>query len=451
MSLQSETMDSSPATRRLWPEMWWRVLDIRIGIVPLPIYILLVAIIAAIVLSGGALAGHAGKMPSDILVSVAILAVGGFTCGELGKRLPVLRNIGAAAILATFLPSFLVYAHLIPQPLIASTKEFYKTSNILYLYIACIIVGSVLGMERRALIHGAMKIFGPLVSGVIVAAIFGTLFGTALGLGMYHTFFYIIVPMMGGGIGEGVIPISIGYALLTGGDQGSILAEIMPMVMMGSFTCIMMAGVLNWYGNRKPQLTGNGRLTDEGNIAAAKTSSGTIDATTVAAAGVTAVAFYLVGVLAQNAFDFPAPLVMLFLAFGLKAINAISPKLEEGGRVVQKFFATAVTYPVLFSVGVSITPWEKLVGAFTLLNIVVIVATVLVLISTSFLVAKRMRMYPIDAAVVCSCSAAQGGTGDVAILTSANRLTLLPFCSIATRLGGACMVTFALMLMRFLG
>ena len=134
-----------------------------------------------------------------------------------------------------------------------------------------------------------------------------------------------------------------------------------------------------------------------------------IDPATIGAAGVTAVAFYLVGVLGQKAFDFPAPLAMLFLAFGLKALNAISPKLQEGGRVVQKFFATSVTYPLLFSVGVSITPWEKLVGAFTVLNIVVIVSTVLVLIATGFFVSRLMRMYPIDAAVVCSCSAAQGG------------------------------------------
>jgi malate:Na+ symporter len=259
--------------------------------------------------------------------------------------------------------------------------------------------------------------------------------------------------MMGGGVGEGVIPISIGYALLTKGDQGTILAEIMPMVMMGSFTCIMMAGVLNWYGNRNPHLTGNGRLTDDVDHVAEtdRVPVAAIDAATIGAAGVTAVAFYLVGVLAQRAYDFPAPLAMLFLAFGLKAIDAISPKLQEGGKVVQKFFATSVTYPLLFSVGVSITPWEKLVGAFTLLNIVVIVSSVMVLIATGYFVASKLKMYPIDAAVVCSCSAAQGGTGDVAILTSANRLTLLPFCSIATRLGGAAMVTFALTLMRFVG
>ncbi|MDR3437783.1 2-hydroxycarboxylate transporter family protein [Telmatospirillum sp.] len=432
--------------KAFWPYGWWKIFDFKIGIVPLPIYFVLIGLIAAFIYTGK------GKLSSDILVSIAILAVGGFTCAELGKRLPIIKNLGAAAIFATFLPSYLVYAHLLPEPVIASTKEFFKASNFLYLYIACIIVGSIVGMDRQSLIKGIVKIFIPLACGVITAAAAGTLVGTVLGLGTFHTFFYIIVPMMGGGVGEGVIPISIGYSLITHGDQGVILAEILPMVMMGSLTCIVFSGLLNHLGKRRPELTGDGRITPDGDqigdIRAAAT--GVIDPVTIGAAGVTAVALYLIGVLGQKLFDFPAPVSMLFIAFVMKAIKAVSPQLQQGGQVISKFFATSVTYPLLFSVGVSITPWEKLTSAFTFLNIVVIVCTVVVLMTTGFFVAKRINMYPIDVAVVCSCSAAQGGTGDVAILTAANRLQLLPFCSIATRLGGATMVSVALVMMRLL-
>src|SRR5208282_1090555 len=378
-----------------WPQGWWKILDYKIGIVPLPMYLILIALIAAFIYLGK------GKISSDILTSIAILAVGGFTCAEIGKRLPVIKHLGAAAIFATFLPSYLVYAHLLPAPVIESTKDFFKTSNFLYLYISCIIVGSILGMDRESLIKGAVKIFAPLVSGVVAAACAGTLLGTLLGLGTYHTFFYIIVPMMGGGVGEGVIPVSIGYALIKGGDQGVILAEILPMVMMSGFTCIVFSGLLNHLGKQKPHLTGDGRITpaghDIGDIKSAIT--GALDATTIAATGVTAVTLYLIGVLGQKLFDFPAPLTMIFIAFLMKATNAISPQLQQGGQVIQKFFATAVTYPLLFAVGVSITPWDKLVGAFTILNIIVVVFTVTALMSTAFLVARLMNIYPIDVAV----------------------------------------------------
>ncbi len=50
-------------------------------------------------------------------------------------------------------------------------------------------------------------------------------------------------------------------------------------------------------------------------------------------------------------------------------------------------------------------------------------------------------MYPIDTAIVTACHSGQGGTGDIAILTAANRMQLMPFAQIATRIGGALTVT----------
>jgi Na+/citrate or Na+/malate symporter len=438
--------ETEPPQKGFWPQGWWKIFDSKIGVVPIPVYLLLVALIGLFLTTGNK------TLPSDMLMSVAILSVGGFACAEIGKHIPIIRNLGAAAIFATFLPSYLVYAHLLPDQVVTSTKEFFKASNFLYLYISCIIVGSIVGMNRQAILAGIVKIFIPLTIAAVTAGLVGTLVGTLLGLGTAHTFFYIIVPMMGGGVGEGVIPLSIGYAAIKGGDQGAILAQILPMVMMGSLTCIICAGLLNHLGKRRPDLTGNGRLTHDddpiGNIKSV--GSALIDPAAIGAAGVTAVSLYLLGVVFQRLFDFPAPVTMLFIAFLMKGVNAVSPQLEQGGQILSRFFAVSVTYPLLFSVGAAITPWDKLISAFTLLNIVVIVTTVLVLIASAFLIGRKINMYPIDVAVVCSCSAAQGGTGDVAILTAANRLQLLPFCSIATRLGGATVVTIALALMRIL-
>ena len=165
---------------------------------------------------------------------------------------------------------------------------------------------------------------------------------------------------------------------------------------------------------------------------------------TIAAAGVTAVTLYLVGALAQTVLGWPGPVTMLVLAVLLKLGRLVSPSLEQGAFAVFQFFRIAVTYPLLFAIGVALTPWDKLAAAFQLANILTIVATVVGMMSTGFAVGRLIGMYPIDVAIVTACHSGQGGTGDVAILTAANRMRLMPFAQIATRIGGALTVTGAL-------
>jgi CCS family citrate carrier protein len=438
---QPQAQPPASAPGQSWPQRFWKLMDIRIGIVPLPVYILLVALIAGFVTTG--------KVPSDISVSIAILTVGGFSCAELGKRLPFFRNIGAAAIFATFIPSYLAFSHLLPAPVLKNVVDFTKSTNFLYLFISSIIVGSILSMDRSVLIKGFIKIFVPLAIGSVVAGIVGTAVGTALGLGAHHTFFYIVAPIMAGGVGEGAIPLSIGYAGILNQSQGDIFAQVLPSVMLGSLTAILLAGVLNSIGKKHPHLTGQGRLQPgaDDDLPQAEVLPLHMDVGHIAAAGITAISLYLVGVMFYRLFDFPAPVVMLFVAVIFKLSRAVSPQLQQSSFIVYKFFSTAVTYPLLFAIGASMTPWDKLVAAFNVVNLITIVSTVASLIATGFIVGRKMNMYPIEAAIITACHSGQGGTGDVAILTAADRMQLMPFAQIATRIGGAITVTLTLIVL----
>ncbi|MGA7866180.1 MAG: 2-hydroxycarboxylate transporter family protein [Stellaceae bacterium] len=430
-----------PAATRFWPQGWWKIVQFRIGIVPLPVYVLLAALVAFFILRDG-------KVASDLPTMIAVLALGGFGCAEIGRRLPVIRNLGAAAIFATFVPSYLVYAHLLPEGMLKPVVEFTKASNFLYLFIAAIIVGSIFGMDRQVLIKGFVKIFVPLAAGSIVAGIVGTLIGVVLGLGAYHTFFYVVIPIMAGGVGEGAIPLSIGYAEILHQEQGNLFALILPPIMLGSLTAILLAGFLNWVGKRLPRLTGEGRLQpgvgEELTPGEEKAAASAVDPGAIAAAGVTAIALYLLGTACFKLFGLPGPVAMLFLAVFVKLTRAVPPSLQLAGQTVYKFFSTAVTYPLLFAIGVSLTPWETLVAALTPANIAVIVVTVATLMATGFVVGRLLGMFPIETAIVNACHSGQGGTGDIAILTAANRLELMPFAQIATRIGGAITVTLTL-------
>jgi CCS family citrate carrier protein len=419
-------------------------MELRIGVIPLPVYVTLAAIVAYYAV--------AKKLPTEICMMIGVMGLFGFACGELGKHLPVLKHLGAAAIFATFIPSFLVFKHWLPPEVVKSVTDFTNSSKFLYLFIAAVIVGSILGMDRRVLIQGFFKIFVPMAIGSILAALVGTLVGTALGLGMKHTLFYVVVPIMAGGVGEGALPLSAGYGEILHQGPGGLVAQILPPVMFGSLIAILLSGVLNFVGKKYPSLTGQGRLqpADGTEISSLQQEmSGHIDVVQAAAAGSTAIVLYLAGLVIFRVssgwgLPLPAPVVMLFLAVVLKLAHVIPPRLQEGAYLVYRFFATAVTYPLLFAIGVALTPWDALVKAFALPNLVTIAATVLTMTTTGFVVARWIKVYPVDMAIVNACRCGQGGTGDVAILTAADRMQLMPFAQVATRIGGAITVTLAL-------
>src|SRR3954464_7286070 len=67
---------------------WARLMGTYIGIIPLPVYILLVAVVAGILWSG--------PVPTEMAMVLSIMLVGSFTLAEIGNRQPYVRNIGAA-------------------------------------------------------------------------------------------------------------------------------------------------------------------------------------------------------------------------------------------------------------------------------------------------------------------------------------------------------------------
>ncbi len=79
----SATLEPIDTPKTTLKQRWWHIMDNwKVGIVPLPLFLLAGGLIALDCLGG--------KLPSDIVVMVATPAFFGFACGEFGKRLPVL-------------------------------------------------------------------------------------------------------------------------------------------------------------------------------------------------------------------------------------------------------------------------------------------------------------------------------------------------------------------------
>ena len=283
----------------------------KIGPVPLPLYICFAIIIFA--------ASYFGKLPTDMIGGFAVMLVLGILLGDMGLRIPVLKDIGGPAILSIFIPSVLVYYSLLDGPakqaIIHFTAGKNGGANFLYFYIACLVTGSILGMLRQVLIQGFLRMFVPLILGTVASCLIGTAVGTLLGHGMFDTFFYIVVPIISGGVGEGILPLSAGYAEIQGTDPGSFIAMVAPAAMLGNVTAIICAGILKRYAIKNPHQTGNGKLVRVGddNLNLTKEEE-PIDVTILGMGLLTACCFYLFGLLVNLVIPIPAPIIMILSA-----------------------------------------------------------------------------------------------------------------------------------------
>lgn len=109
-----------------------------------------------------------------------------------------------------------------------------------------------------------------------------------------------------------------------------------------------------------------------------------------------------------------------------------------GAKRLQKFFSSCMTLVIMVGVGVDLSISE-LVNALTSWgNIIIPLAVVVGAIIGSAVVGYLVGFYPIDSAVTAGlCMANRGGSGDLAVLGAADRMGLMAYAQLSSRLGGA--------------
>ncbi|MGN8063343.1 2-hydroxycarboxylate transporter family protein [Ralstonia sp. 22111] len=425
--------------------LWRTLLAYKIGPLPLPVYTAIAVITQ--------LAAVQNKLPNDMIGGLAVLMLLGFLLGEIGTRLPVFRHIGGAAILCLFVPSALVGYKVIDPAMVKALTTAMKTANLQYLYIACLVAGSILGMSHRVLVQGFMRMFVPLLVGTFAAVVAGVVVGLLFGYNPKHTFFFIVIPIVGGGIGEGILPLSIGYSEILGRPQAELVAMLVPAALLGNVVAILSSGVLKWLGEKRSGLSGNGELVKSGadaDLLKTDRADEPVSLSLMGAGLLISCAFFIFGALLSKFTGIPGPILMIVSAAVLKVSKVLPEKMELGAYQMYKFVSTSLTFAILVGLGALFVSWKELVAAFTPGYFAVCAATVLALVSSGFFVGKWLGMYPVESGIVTACHSGLGGTGDVAILSASNRMGLMPFAQISTRIGGAAMVVCATLLLKLL-
>ncbi|MFZ4258515.1 2-hydroxycarboxylate transporter family protein [Raoultella terrigena] len=416
----------------------------EVGSVPLVLFVGIAIVVA--------IAAYANVLPKNMIGGLAVIMTLGFAFAKIGRMVPILKDIGGPAILCLMVPSALVYFEMFAPHTLATVHLLMKEANLLYFVIACLVVGSILGMNRVILIQGMVRMFVPLVVGTVVAILTGLLVGSLFGYSLYHTFFFIIVPIIGGGIGEGILPLSLAYSAILGQTPDVYVAQLAPAAVVGNIFAIICAGVLARLGVRRPELSGSGMLIrshEDNSVFTQAQGPQQTDFQLMGGGLLMICAFFIVGGLLEKLVHIPGPVLMILAAVICKYTKAIPAAMEVGAYSCYKFVSAALVWPLMIGLGMLYVPLESVVAVFSVGYVVVCGSIVIAMALSGFFIASRLNMYPVEAAIVTSCHSGLGGTGDVAILSASNRMSLMPFAQIATRIGGASTVIAATLLMNW--
>lgn len=379
---------------------------------------------------------YTGNLPGGMIGALLVMIVLGEVFGWVGDRLPIVKTfLGGGAIVAIFGSAYMVYSGLLPETITTTVTDFMKTGGFLDFYIAALITGSILGMNSKILLKVGLRYFIPIGGAILGAILLTGIVGSFVGFTVQEAILVMAMPIMGGGMGAGAVPMSQIYSELLGNEPSYYISMLVPALALGNVFAIVLASLLDRLGTKFPSLTGNGQLIQGFNYEKPKM---TYDIKKMGAGMLAALTFFTVGALLASFIPLHAYAIMIIIVAISKIANVIPSAVVEGASQWYQFVASNWTFALLFGIGVAYTDLATVLEALTLQYILTVFAVVLGAVIGAGLLGRLVGFYPIEAAITAGlCMANMGGTGDVAVLSASKRMELMPFAQISSRLGGA--------------
>ncbi|MDR2634038.1 MAG: 2-hydroxycarboxylate transporter family protein [Treponema sp.] len=398
-------------------------------------------------------AAYLGKLPKGMIGAFPLMIIIGAIFGKIGDTAPIIKTfLGGGAIVIIFGSAALVTFKVLPESAITIMDSFMVAEGFLDFYIAALITGSIMGMNRKLLIQSAIRYLPAIAGGVVLALTLSTVAGTLIGYDPKETLFFIAIPIMGGGMGAGAVPLSKIFGEGLGRDAAEMLSKMVPAVALGNALSIVCGGLLNRLGKvSKKGLSGNGQLLVTRSADAAseldldpayKRDRDTISLSSLGIGLVIATTFFALGALINKAVPAIHGYAWMILSVALvKSLGLLPQQFEICCYQWFQFVMNNLTGVLLVGIGVSYTNLVQVAEAFTPQYLLLVTVTVLGAMLGAGLMGKVVGFFPIESAITAGlCMSNMGGTGDVAVLSAAQRMELMPFSQISSRIGGAFML-----------
>ena len=349
--------------------------------------------------------------------------------------------------------------------LVGNINKFFKGDGaFLDWYIAALITGSILGMNRKLLLKAAARYFPAIFGGLILA--FGLCMGVAaiMGYPVMNALLLIALPIMGGGMGAGATPLSKIFETSSSMSAAEALSVMTPAVAIGNAVSIVLAGIL--VKILKGKLNGNGALMQAGSIDPKELEISPEmqqkrDAISLPNLGIgllTSGAFFAWGFILAGAWKalgtgitIHAYAWMIITVAICKITNIVPERIEIACYQWFQFIMKNMTNMLLVGIGICYLEIGTVISSFSITYLLLCMATCIGAFAGAALIGKLVGFYPFESGVTAGlCMSNMGGTGDVAVLSAANRMELMPFAQISSRLGGAVILLLASLMLSVL-
>jgi malate:Na+ symporter len=285
----------------------------------------------------------------------------------------------------------------------------------------------------------------------VVSCALLALVGLAAGRGWKELVLNIGFPILGGGMGGGAVPMAKVVTGITGQDMKQVLSVFVPAVVLGNVFSIIAAALLDRLGKHFPQLSGNGVLLKDPTLAQEDPKIefsvwNLIIGVTVGCG------FYAAGKILNHFVPSVHNLAWMVLIVALCNITGILPAYVISACFSWfKFVVKAFVGIVLLGIGVVFTDMGEVINSITPYYLFLCATVVVGAALGAGLVGRWVGFYFVESAITAGlCMTNMGGTGDVAVLSAAKRMQLMPFARISTSIGGALIIFLCGLLASFL-
>lgn len=375
----------------------------------------------------------------------------------LGDHLPIVKDyLGGGSIMIIFGSAALSTFGVIPTAMKEMVGEFFQGDmDYLNFALSIFITGSIVGTSKVMLKKASIRFIPTVVGAQIMVMVFAGIAALLTGQDIKDSILFVAIPITAGGMSAGAIPLSQIYETNLGVSAEQSLSIMAPSIALANAIAIVFAGVVSNFVKKKPKLTGYGKMMPlkENDLEDEEEAPFVSNYKQFAMGFVICFGILLMAQVVNNFLpQFHSFAYMAVICIVLKLSGALGKEIEDSVVIFYNAIVPVLRVVILVCIGVTLIDLKAIAAIITPGYFLLVLSSVIGAFFGAAIIGKIVGLFPVEAGISAGlCAADMGGTGDLGILGAADRMELLPFSTIATRIGGAIILIIGSIVSSLLG